>query len=60
MSDETLDALLLALSNEGFALPNRASVRDYPDIKDLQAADERAWEDNRSQLRRALEVAEII
>jgi len=51
-----IDNLLTALSHQGFALPYMASVRDHPNVKDLQAADEEAWEQNRKALREALRV----
>jgi hypothetical protein len=60
ISDKRVDDLLLALSHEGFGLPFMASVRDHPDPKELHAADEKAWEDNRESLRNALEKAEIV
>lgn len=53
----TLDreALLSALSREGFGLPYMARVADYPDVEDLRQADIESNRGNRAALDRALE-----
>jgi hypothetical protein len=56
MTDEQVDALLRALTMEGFGLPYTARSWDYPDDADLQAADKRAHRDNRAALRAVAEV----
>lgn len=52
--NDSFDKLLLALGEEGFALPYSASVRNYPNVKDLVEADKKAWQDNRTALIKAL------
>lgn len=68
MTDEEIDKLLVALSQEGFGMPTHVDVRDYfPDgmaqsereaaWAAVKAADAQAWEDNRAALREALRAA---
>jgi hypothetical protein len=54
MADEHVDALLRALTSEGFALPYGARSSDYPDDTELRAADGLAHQQNRDALRRAV------
>jgi hypothetical protein len=66
VTGEQLDALLSALSGEGFGLPYMARSRDYVDpvstgearaaeLRELHAADEAAHAENVAALSRALE-----
>jgi hypothetical protein len=54
MTDEQIDALLRALTVEGFELPYGARSSDYPDDAELRTADQQAHQQNRAALRRAL------
>jgi hypothetical protein len=54
MTDEQVDALLRALTVEGFTLPYGARSSYYRDDAELRAADGRAGQRNRDALRRAV------
>jgi hypothetical protein len=60
MINDSFDKLLLALAEQGFSLPHGASVRDYPNPRDLNKADEVAWQDNRNALITAMTDSEWI
>lgn len=54
LTDDQVDAVLVAMSREGFELPFMARSSDYATPAELKRADEEAWQENRTALRTAL------